>query len=459
MAEPPPGTQVLRLRDDFPPVPTSEWEAAIRSDLKGADYDKKLVWRTDEGIAVRSYYRREDLAGSIPRPVPAPEGWDIDQDWAEPAGAVRADYLHEAGATAIQELGYGLAMAVEHIEAAGSTRPPVTFVYAAGSNYFMEIAKLRAARLLWQNVLGAYGEATEGTHVHVRTERLNKSTCDPWTNLLRVTTEALSAVVGGCDSLTVEPFGFSEHLASGVQRILQEESHLGKVSDPAAGSYFIEALTDALARNAWDLFQRVEAQGGWSAALSSGSVEKELEASRARKVAAVATRRRTLVGVNNYPDLREKEGPGTAPAPFANDAFSQSRLAEPFEHIRARTEAYARQTGRYPVVVLLKRGDLRMRMARANFCINFFGCAGFDIVEADELGAPGDLVVLCSSDAEYLDFARDVCSRVAAPVLVAGNPRDGIEKLEALGVQGFVHVQSNAAETLTEWQRRLGMRD
>ena len=128
------------------------------------------------------------------------------------------------------------------------------------------------------------------------------------------------------------------------------------------------------------------------------------------------------------------------------------------EKIRLRTERYARRTGRTPRVLLLKRGDLKMRMARAQFCLNFFGCAGFEIEEADSLeGRQADLIVLCSSDPEYLAFARDVCPRVSVPVIVAGNPKDQIEALREAGVAGFVHIFSNIVETLEEWQRRLGI--
>jgi methylmalonyl-CoA mutase len=133
-------------------------------------------------------------------------------------------------------------------------------------------------------------------------------------------------------------------------------------------------------------------------------------------------------------------------------------MAEPFERIRARTERYVAATGHRPQVLLLTRGDVRMRGARANFCLNFFGCAGFAVAGSDTLdGHAPDLVVLCSSDPEYGAFAADVCPNVRVPVLVAGYPKDQIVALEAVGVAGFVHVQSDAVQTLTEWQDRLGL--
>ena len=134
-------------------------------------------------------------------------------------------------------------------------------------------------------------------------------------------------------------------------------------------------------------------------------------------------------------------------------------MAAPYEKIRRRTAEHARVTGRYPKVLLLKRGDVKMKGARSNFCFNFLGCAGFDMVEAEEYqGTDADLIVLCSSDAEYLAFAREVCAAVKVPVLVAGNPKDEIEALQGAGVQGFIHVFSDAIKTLTEWQDKLGMR-
>lgn len=479
MPEDVPGAAALNLRQDFPPVPTAEWEAAIQKDLKGADYEKKLVWRTDAGIPVRPYYRRENLAGleeqlhTAPAHFPFVRGsgkpWQTAQDAAFPATAIRADDLHDSGAHAVQELGYALAEGIERLrtlagavgvdKAAGQ----VEFVYAVGSNYFFEIAKLRAARMLWAQAVAAFGPKSLDScaaRLHVRTSRLNKSIYDHNTNLLRVTTEAMSAVIGGCDTLSIEPFGFTPHLALSVQRVLREEAHLDAVEDPAGGSYYIEALTDALARNAWKLFQAVEAEGGYSKALAAGSIEKALAETRAARRKAVASRRRTLVGVNNYPNLREKTPEAEALPPFADAAFPALRLAEPFEKIRERTARHAALTGRYPKVLLLKHGDRKMRMARANFSLNFLGCAGFNIVAAEEYeGTDADLIVLCSSDPEYLALAQEVCPRVSAPVLVAGNPKDQIDALKAAGVQGFIHIQCDAVQTLTEWQTRLGMKE
>ncbi|HBY58477.1 MAG TPA: hypothetical protein DEH78_01560, partial [Solibacterales bacterium] len=394
----------------------------------------------DEASAVRPYYRREHLGAAAPAPARTQSAWKVAQDSALPDNAIRADEWHDHGATAVQELAYALAAAVEQL--AGGAQP--AFVFAVGSNYFFEIAKLRAARLLWQQVAGAFGlTGPSGVTIHARTARANKSLYDPYTNLLRVTTEALSAAIGGCDALTVEAFGFHAHLADNVQHVIREEAHIDKVADPAAGSYYIESLTQSLAQEAWTLFQQVEAKGGFTAA--QDGIAQAIAQSRAAKEKAVAARRRVLVGVNNYPNTMD-----TAPAP--GPVPKAWRMALAFEHIRQRT----RRHGKPVKVLLLKRGDVKMRMARAQFCLNFFGCAGFDIVESEALET-ADLVVLCSSDAEYPAFAQDVLPQTKAPVIVAGNPKEQVDALKAAGVAGFVHVLSNAVDTLTEWQDKLGL--
>ena len=478
MPDPLPGTEILNLSQDFPPVPTAVWEAAIAKDLKGADYEKKLVWRTDEGIPVRPYYRAENMVGLEAQTATAPgqfpfvrgSGKPFESADTVPTGpnVVRADELAEAGGNAVEQLGYALAAGVERLSALAATGTvdeaarSIEFVYAIGSTYFLEIAKLRAARLIWAQAVAAFSPKDEHSalaRIHARTTRLDKSVYDRYTNLLRVTTEALAAAVGGCDKLTVEPFGFDQHLAVNVGRILHHEAHVDAVADPAGGSYYVEALTDALARAAWKLFQQVEAAGGYSKAVASGAVAKALETSRAKLQKAVASRYRTLVGVNNYPDLKEKTAGGTAPVE-RGAAFPPYRLAEAFETIRRRTERHTAKAGRATKVLLLMRGDLKMRMARSNFSFNFFGCAGFDVVEAEEYkDARADLIVLCSSDAEYLALAQEVCPAAGVPVIVAGNPKEQIDALKAAGVAGFIHIQSDAVQTLSEWQKRLGMED
>jgi methylmalonyl-CoA mutase len=426
------------LRLEFPAVSTAEWEAAIAADLKGADAAKKLLWRSEEGLTIRPYYRREDrpAAGAVLWRAGAVENWD-----AMEAGGVEAWRWQEQGATAVQELAFGLAEGVERL-AAGAAPETLVFGFGVGSNYFFEIAKPRAARRCWAQVLRAFGLPEVPMRLHARTALANKSWLDGNTNLLRATTEALAAAIGGYDRVTVTAAGFEEELGRNVLRILEEEAHVAGVEDAARGAYYIEALTEELGRAAWALFQELEAAGGYEAA---GARMAELTAaSRARKEEAMAVRQRTMVGVNQYPDAG-------AAVLAAGEPGEGWRLAGRMEALRVRVERHVASTGRRPRVALLERGDVKMRKARAAFCVDFFGCAGIAAGGGME-GA--DLVVLCSSDAEYLDLAREVVGSVAVPVVVAGNPREGREELEAAGVAGFVHVRSNQPAVLGEWLDR-----
>jgi len=278
-------TNALKLAEDFPPVPTSAWEAAIRRDLKGADYEATLVWRNAEGIAIRPYYRADSISA-----VPINRersGWEIiPSDVAEEAStklSVRADLIFEMGGNMVYQLGVALAQGVEMLSSMDERKPPLAgpmrFVFAVGTDYFAEIAKLRAARLLWARVMDAFDPGEPEAlrmHLHARTALAG----DSKRNMLRATTQAMAAVLGGCDSLSIEPAGFSQQLATNIQRVLAEEAHLGIVADPAAGSYYIESLTVSFAREAWKLFQRIEATGGYAVALKDGWLTAEIASSR-----------------------------------------------------------------------------------------------------------------------------------------------------------------------------------
>jgi methylmalonyl-CoA mutase len=290
---------------------------------------------------------------------------------------------------------------------------------------------------------------------------------------------------------------------------------LDRVADPGGGSYYVEALTDSLAREAWKLFQEVEAKGGLLKAMQSGFVQQEIAASRRQKDEAIAARRRNLLGTNQYPDqdehvldMLEQNGNVTAlrtstsavksassPAElarqfadgltlgdclapsatvFAVEKLRPYRGAEPFEALRLRTERHAAKTGRRPRVLLLEYGDTRMRKARVTFSMNFFAAAGFEIVpafaEADPVAAAQviaerkpDLVVLCSADRQYPAMARPLIEKLrqskAVPVIVAGYPKADIEQLQRDGVADFIHVRSNALQVLTHWQQQLKVGD
>ncbi|MBP6786195.1 MAG: acyl-CoA mutase large subunit family protein [Candidatus Promineofilum sp.] len=240
--------------------------------------------------------------------------------------AVHTYPYHNAGANAVQELAFALATGVAYLRALtrreidiNTAAERLRFDFAVGGNFFMEIAKLRAARLLWVQVVAAFGGNTDAQRMrqHARTARRNKTTVDPYANMLRVTTEALAAAVGGVESLHVSPFDeparpaddFSRRIARNVQVILQEEAHLAEVIDPAGGAYAVEALTDQLAREAWALFQEVEHKGGMAEALKDGLAQSRIAAVAGRRAANLAQRRDVLVGANQFANPRELDPP------------------------------------------------------------------------------------------------------------------------------------------------------
>lgn len=232
--------------------------------------------------------------------------------------------FHEAGGSAVQELAFTIALAVDTLRALGGlglgvneVAPRLMASFSLGSDFFMEIAKLRAARLLWVKVVEAFGGADEAgkLRIHGRTSRWNKTSTDPWVNMLRVTTEAFSGICGGCDSIAVAPFDevlglptdFSRRVARNVQILLREEAHMGRVLDPAGGSYYVEVLTGELASRAWALFQEVERQGGFVPSFLSGWIHGNLAEVAAQRARNIATRKNVFVGTNSYPNLAERE--------------------------------------------------------------------------------------------------------------------------------------------------------
>jgi methylmalonyl-CoA mutase len=236
--------------------------------------------------------------------------------------AVHTYPYHNAGANAVQELAFGLATGVAYLRALADrgvdiakTAPRVRFDYAIGGNFFMEVAKLRAARWLWSQAVVAFGGDMDAQRlrIHARTSRRNKTAVDPYVNMLRVTTEALAAAVGGADSLHVAPFDepirladeFSRRIARNVQIVLQKEAHMTEVIDPAGGSYAVEELTDQLAKHAWELFQEVERRGGMAAALQSGFIQAQIAEVAQKRAANLAKRRDIMVGTNQYANPAE----------------------------------------------------------------------------------------------------------------------------------------------------------
>ena len=230
---------------------------------------------------------------------------------------------HEAGGSAVQELAYTLATGVEYLRQLSKrgldvdlVAPRLRFAITVGENFFMEIAKLRALRMLWSRAVSAAGGSAKAQQLslHVRTSRWNKTVYDPYNNMLRTTVEAFAGVLGGCDSMQVAAFDdvirrpddFSQRIARNTQLILQRECHLDRVIDPVGGSWYVEATTSELANRAWSLFQEVEKLGGMGAALQAGVPQKAVGATAVEKIKAVTRRRDSIIGVNQYANVKEK---------------------------------------------------------------------------------------------------------------------------------------------------------
>jgi methylmalonyl-CoA mutase len=607
-----------KMFQEFPQISTEQWEEIITKDLKGADYNKKLVWRTDEGFQVRPYYRAEDLEAldyleALPNQFPYTRGfktkdnhWNIVQEITEKdpekaniiatnallkgadivsfctkeaktyqdlilllqnidleknavqfrcatsyidlmkwfvqyideqrldktkiAGAIDFDaviyalkkgkfyrnkeadlrevielltltselplfkiinvnglVMHNAGATIVQELGYALAVANEYLAfatergvASETIASKMQFTLSVGSNYFMEIAKLRAMRVLWSTLVGQYHPACDCAYrivINTVASSWNKTLYDPYVNMLRSTTEAMSAALGGADSITLKPFDiaykqedeFSSRISRNTQVILKEESYFDKVVDPAAGSYYIENLTNSIIEYAWKLFQENEKEGGFISLIENGKIKSEIEKSAQKRDMDIATRKYVLLGTNQYPNTIEFMLDKIETANIcASEGLKSYRGAAAFEALRLQTEEFTKKHHR-PKVFLLKVGNLAMRQARAGFITNFFGCAGYEIIDnagfanAEEsvnaaIAATPDIIVLCSSDEEYATIGVEIIKKIKKkekklPVIIAGNPTEIIDVLNEAGADDYIHVKNNVLEKLNEYNK------
>jgi len=349
----------------------------------------------------------------------------------------------------------------------------IEFSFAIGANYFFQIAKLRAFRILWARVQESFGGKQQSVpaRIHARSSRWNKTIYDPHVNILRATTEAMSAALGGADSISVAAFDecyrapneASRRMARNTQIVLKQEALLSRVADAGAGSYYLEFLTDFIARESWKIMQGIESAGGFGKANASGQLAKALNESMAAREKAVVERRRVFTGTNQYADPSEKALDRIDPM----HRSVERRGARSYEQLRLRTERHAVLNGKTPRILLAEVGDVKMRSARSGFAQHFLASAGFELItqrfeSAGEI-APGnaDLIVLCSSDAEYAGLAAELFTMLktlgcSVPVIVAGNPASA-DQLRELGVADFIHVRCNPIEFLTAWQQRLGI--
>ena len=405
---------------------------------------------------------------------------------------VHSDLLNNSGAYIVQEMGYALAWGNEYLQQlvdagidADLAASKIKFYMGISENYFMEIAKFRAARMLWAQIVKQYEPKSDDSCkmiINASTSTYNQTLFDSYVNLLRSQTEAMSAALAGVHSMVVTPFDapyekptdFSERIARNQQLIIKEESHFDRIVDPGAGSYYIEHLTDALAQEAWKLFLKVEDEGGFLAAVKAGTVQEDINATNAKRHGDAAKRKEFLLGTNQFPNFTEKSE-GKEPmvcdckATHADDAdvpaLKSSRMASDFEALRLATE----KAEKVPVAFMLTIGNLAMRQARAQFSCNFLACAGYKVI--DNLGfktveegvdaaleAGADIVVICSSDDEYAEYAIPAFQYLngRAMFVVAGAPAC-TEDLKAAGIENFIHVRSNVLETLKEYNAKLGI--
>jgi len=388
------------------------------------------------------------------------------------------------GASITQEIAYTLSAAVAYthrLTDAGEALEPVLqnmqFYMGSGTNYFLEIAKLRALRLLWAAITEAYQAEQDMAaylRIHSVTSSWYQTTLDPYMNMLRVTTEAMSAVIAGCDALTVVPFDntfekpdeFSERIARNVSTILKEEAYLDKAIDPAAGSYYLESLTSELATKAWALFKEVEAKGGFEAAFKSGFILDSITKISRQKFKNIASGRDVLVGTNKYPNPKEKID--FDPEKLIQSAgFDTTRAAYPTEVMRMATELHLRKRKRRPKAVIAVIGDPEKHRLKTSFALEFFSCSGFDTeiqqyasaaAAADiVLHAAAEVVVVSSSEAAFLrEFGPKLRHHLDKPIVIlADDPQHMKAEMVEHGYNEFIFEGCDMSAIQKAVQQRL----
>lgn len=405
---------------------------------------------------------------------------------------VKSTVVHNAGGNAVQELALALATAVEYLHygeengySAERLAKNVVFSFAIDSSFFMNVAKLRAARRLWSLIGQEYtGDGSMfKMFIHSETSSFTATLFDPYVNLLRAANQAFAAVVGGTQSLEVKEFdsvtnettAFSERIARNIHLVLKEETLIDKVVDPAGGSYYVESLTNELADQAWSLFLEIEKRGGALASLQDGWVQEAIGQVLQQKKANVAKRKDSLIGTNVYPNLEDivsiaeralKSEQMVLPYNSVSiTPFTEVRLAEEFEQLRIASLQYKEEQGSYPAVGLVCMGSLKSYKPRADFVKGFFAAGGVECIEQACQSVEEAKVfikesnvkhfVLCGSDADYAENAvawvqELLAENTDATLYLAGKqPQELEEALQQAGVDEFVSVQSNAIAVIT----------
>jgi methylmalonyl-CoA mutase len=634
-------TEEKDLLELFPPATYEMWKAQAVKDLKGADFDKKLLTHTDEGIPLQPLYTKADLpinADTLPRRFHKAQAgvWELQQEiresdpakfnaalhkelkrglnaivlpvckgvksqqtalhihnledlqkalegidlkrfpllvrtgesaeaWQECFTALadlRAEKLedwqisiladpfsfwaeygkssakteniyeslkrslkenlsgkgleintaiwHNVGASATQELALALLMIVEYIDKTEDTElqpehilQKLSIHFSVGTHFFMELAKFRAFRMLWETLLDAWQVKSIPPHITAETSRYFATKVDPFTNVLRSATETFSAIAGGVDGITVHPHDaafqesseFSRRIARNLQFILRDEAHLGEVTDPAGGSYFVEKLTEELAEKAWQLFQEWQAKGGFLQLLKYGELQKAVCAVHSKRLERIYKRKQTIVGVNAYVDLKTKvpvrpdlqnesaEPEKTIqmienPIQFLKgggsiDTLQQSllgeakgetfptldkfTLAENYEHLRQIYEQYAAENPPLKVT-LLTFGSLKEYKPRADFSRGFMEIGGYPAIyseaykTAEEVASfdeKCDVLVICSSDEQYVANGEALIKTLREKfpdsyLILAGRPTENKAQLESAGLNNYIFLGADA---------------
>ena len=390
--------------------------------------------------------------------------------------------FHDRGANAGWEIAAAVAAGADYLRlmtaagiGAGEALRQVSFRLVADDDQFMTIAKFRAARQLWGRIADVLGHPDSGAaRVHAVTSRAMMTQRDPWVNMLRTTVAAFGAGVGGADTVQVLPFDeaipgglptanadFGRRIARNTQLLLLEESHLGRVLDPAGGSWYVEDLTETLAAQAWSHFQDIEARGGFRAAIDH--IVEQIEQIRTRRTDDIAHRRTAITGVNEFPNLDE-------PALVAGDSSTVARYAADFEALRNRSDAHLERTGARPRVVLLPLGPLAENNIRATFATNLLASGGIEAVNPGTVDparvaaavreAAAGIAVICGSDGRYGTEAGSVVDAARSAgverVYLAGPEKAVAEVPASSRPDGYLTAKVDAVEELSQLLTRLG---
>ena len=402
---------------------------------------------------------------------------------------VSGTIYQDAGSNQVQEIAYTLNSLVFLIEemssknwAAAEVFENLHFILGASSEYFVEIAKFRVFNSLLSEIGAKYGVLNQWVGLSAKTSIWSKSVTDANTNMLRSTTEAMAALLGNVDALELDPYDqqyknsndFSSRIAGNITTILKEESYFGKVANPVDGSYYIEELSLQMAQNALEIFKNIERSGGFINEIENKNIQSQIAEIRLKKTKLLSQRRIAMVGVNKYPNLMETVSEDILNLQNEIDdpkILVRQRAGLEMEKLRYNTEHFTAQKGYRPIVEIASFGQLTMRKARAAFAYDFMGIGAFEIESeksfnshkeaADKTATSNsDVVVICSSDPDYLksalDFVKDFRSQNPSKVLLlAGNPEQIKPALLEAGLDGFINVRSDIFKTLTEIQQKI----